>query len=189
MNTILYEWGLNNGWESGSNFIPKGLFLGQTAYDIYLDMHHSVANRYIHGLGMPFVVIAVFMAMCLFCTNAHQLVNLNLFLMAIYFVHYLTFDYVGAVLTLMFYFPIVFILHKLFIPRLTGIQFGNEPFSSKQKKRMVTVAILMFSISLFVFQEGIGHTFFEQQNSNVWVFPTSVVISPLFGFRSLFFLV
>ena len=171
---------------------PVGLFLGPDGYQIYKDMHQDPVNRFIHGVGMPFVVVGVWLmtAILPFVRSRKDLWLANLVLTTSYGIYYAAAKVAPVAWIFscdIFYTILLSLLHIYYVAG--NMRWENEwkaKINADAKARYFMNGLYMFCISLFVLQEGIGHTFFEKQNSNIWVLPTSIVISPLFGFRALF---
>lgn len=153
-------------------------YFGTEGYNIYKEMHHNNINRVIHGIFMPLLVYGLFLGLIPQLTsskaNARKIVNI---ITSLYILHYLTFDPLGALLVIANYSPVLICVFytwgsiNMKFDRMEYMPYFITGFSC-----------VMFSL---IIQEGIGHTIFEQKNSNLFVLPTSILMAPLFGVRGL----
>lgn len=155
---------------------------GTDALVLYSEMHQSTMNQIIHGLGMPFVAYGVFGGFPILMTFLlrHPDYQIKYAWDAIrwtiyfgYVLYYMTFDMIGAFFcAILFFFPLAKAKDMQRSLSVTEYKYAFWHFLS----------VLVASILV---QEGIGHTFFEGANSDLWQLPNSINISPLFGTRAL----
>ena len=151
-----------------------GFYGGNEGYEIYKNMHHSPTNRMIHGIFMPCVSYAILYGIpAMIYKNYNQARRLTSLIYLFYLFYYLSFDFTGGVLAGIIYAPCL-----IWYPT----SFFDAP---KQRSRTIRWCWLLFIFGLLV-QELIGHSIYEQRNSDLTVLSTSILIAPLFGARAIF---
>lgn len=153
-------------------YCDKILAIQQDGYDLYKELHQDPINQYIHGIGMPFVGLGLFIwlpALLKYYKSSAEFLNMAIVLS--YYLYYLTWDPPGAVLCYTLYFCIQSALPYRY-------------FTKRNRYKLLTIGFSIMSISLIA-QEIIGHSLFEQKNSNLCHVPNSIMIAPLFGVRAL----
>lgn len=150
------------------------LCLGSCGYDLYAELHQNYWNRLIHGIFMPFLVYGVFNGIpaVLSQTNYMNTVMTKIYIYVGYLSYYLFFDPIGSVMTCITYFPALYFSMK-------------KEYSVEKRWTDIGEAIMLISFSVFI-QEIVGHTIFENKNSDLVQVINSILIAPLFGARSLF---
>ena len=152
--------------------MPQFCF-GQCGYDLYAEIHQTYGNQLMHGLFMPFVVYGTFIgipALFNIYPMSSNIMQIGIYMS--YMLYYLTFDPVGAVFSLILYYPAL----------IASLRYDYTP-----QMRWLNVAKgLAWILGAVAIQEGIGHTLFEHTNSDIWQLPNSILIAPIFGARCFF---
>ena len=154
----------------------KIIGFGQSGYDLYKELHQNPYNQFIHGIGMPFTILGVFIwlpALLGFFKDSARIFNYCLTL--VFCAYYVSWDPVGGLLCLLFY--------RFYIADC--IRYTQMTKRNRRQSIAIGFVGMLFFIGL---QEGIGHTFFEEKNSDLCQLPNSIIIAPIFGMRALFFM-
>jgi uncharacterized membrane protein YGL010W len=160
---------------------------GRESLALYADMHHNWVNQIIHGVGMPFVGYAVFGGVPLIYNRLRRKLGLRLYCSAnqlrvaiylSYLIYYWSFDLIGAIVTGLTYLPL-FVLADFEYNGIPGLRLGGLI-----EWMMIWFYILVLVVSIG-FQEGVGHSLYEETNSILIQLPNSILIAPLFGTRAL----
>jgi len=158
-----------------SENFPLEFRYGQEGYDLYAQIHTTLGNQLVHGVGMIFVVYGVFQMMNSFVRTKQSAADLMLSVYLGYLFYYSWFDPLGAFLSGLVY----------NLPLKKALYESSSTYSSEFRRRNFQKGLIYLIGSILV-QEIIGHTLFEQTNSNLWELPNSLIIAPLFGANSLF---
>src|SRR6056297_3320479 len=87
-----------------SEDFPLEFRYGNAGYELYHEIHNSLANQLIHGLGMPFVVYGFYKMMGAIFANNKKTANVVQFIIfTAFFLYYLTFDPIGALICIGIY--------------------------------------------------------------------------------------
>ena len=79
---------------------------GKAGFDLYKELHLTRTNEIVHGLGMPFVVLGVFLWLPAFLRlNTVKSRQLTQFIYFAYLIYYGLFDPKGMILCSIVYFP------------------------------------------------------------------------------------
>lgn len=144
-------------------------------YELYSQIHQNYWNRLVHTVGMPFAVYGFLRgapALIGFTGNDANMLQLAIFYFYIFY--YMSWDFTGAVLTAMLFYPSIYFA-----------------FSHKYKLNTEYQNIIMgfgTMILALLFQEIIGHCYFEESNSILIQIPNNILIAPIFAARSLLLL-
>ena len=161
-----------------SESFPLEFRYGNAGYELYHEIHNSLINQIIHGLGMPFVVYGMFKMMgAIFANNKKTAGYIQLGMFIAFTIYYMTFDPIGAIISIGLY---GYVLEKV----MGDTEYSYVTTSGRFKH--FTKGFVYMTGSLLI-QEFIGHTYFEGTNSNLWELPNSIAISPIFGANSLVF--
>lgn len=161
-----------------SKYFPVEFRYGNSGYELYHQIHNSLANQIIHAIGMTFVVFGVFkMLGAIFASNKKTANIIQLIVYLVYLAYYLTFDPIGTLICGILY---GFVLEKV----IADTKYSYSSFSGRFKHFVRGFVILVASLLI---QEFVGHSYFEGINSNLWEIPNSIAIAPLFGANSLVF--
>lgn len=150
--------------------------LGQCGYDLYAEIHQNYVNQLIHGLFMPFVVYGTLLGVpALLGFSGNKALEMAGYIYTSYLMYYLTFDPLGMFLSALMYTPCLYFVNK-------------ESYTPQDRWRIFSrgVGWLLAAVGI---QEIIGHTLFEEVNSDLWQLPNSILIAPIFGARCLFHVV
>lgn len=161
-----------------SESFPLEFRYGNAGYELYHEIHNNLANKLIHGLGMPFVVYGFYKMMgAIFANNQKKASMIQLVIFELFFLYYLTFDPIGSLLC--------FGIYGYTLERVNAdTKYSYSTFTGRFKHFMKGFVILIASLLI---QEFVGHSYFEGVNSNLWEIPNSIAIAPLFGVNSLVF--
>ena len=90
-----------------------GMGTGMNAVEYYGEVHLSYWNSVMHTMGMPFTAYGFVLAIpSLFNLNTEQGIYVQKCVFILYFIHYLTFDPIIAILYFFFYsFPLYFAMN------------------------------------------------------------------------------
>ncbi len=147
--------------------------LGQCGYDLYAEIHRNYVNQQIHGVFMPMVVYGTLIALPALCNRfSYEAIFMQLCLFSMYLIYYLTFDVMGALMSISVYTP--FVYWAMIYPH-------------RYDRRWYNVSVGMgYMVVALVIQEIFGHTLFEGANSDLSQVPNNILIAPIFGARSIF---
>ena len=138
-----------------------GMGTGLDAVEYYGEVHMSRWNSIMHTMGMPFTSYGFVLAIpSLFNLENEQGVYVQKCVFILYFIHYLTFDPLMAMLYFFFYsFPLYFAM-------MTYTRYPN-------KKELLTYGLKTSFYALF-FQEVIGHTIGGDDQSRLEAIPNAI---------------
>ena len=161
-----------------SESFPIEFRYGNAGYELYHQIHNSLANQIVHAIGMPFVVYGVLKMLGAVFANNKKTANIIQFsVYLIFLTYYVTFDPIGALVCGVLY---GFMLEKI----VADTKYSYSTFSGRFKH--FTRGFVYFVAALLI-QEFVGHSYFEENSSNLWEIPNSITIAPLFGANSLVF--
>jgi len=141
------------------NYIGMGT--GLDAVNYYGEVHLSKWNSLMHTVGMPFTTYGFAVSFpALFNLPNNQAKYVQKCLLTLYFIHYLTFDPLIAIVMFFFYsFPLYFAMQ-------TYVWTDN-------KKELITYGLKTSFYALF-FQEVIGHTIGGDDQSRLEAIPNAI---------------
>ena len=147
---------------------------------LYSQIHGNNANQIIHGIGMPIVAYAVFGL-----SNFHVNTSFTFIIYFAYFIYYSTFDTLGALFSLLLYFPSIYCSIQEYYDIVHYYKNGYNSFIFENKQLKMTKYYINIFWASVVFQELIGHFVYERANSDLLQLPNSITQAPLFASRAL----
>ena len=139
-----------------------GIGTGLDAVEYYGEVHLSYWNSVMHTIGMPFTAYGFVLAIpSLFNLENEMAIYIQKCVFIIYFIHYLTFD---PMIALIYFFLYSFPLY-----------FAMITYKENENKRELLLKGLKTSFYALFFQEVIGHTLGGDEQSRIEAVPNAII--------------